>query len=371
MAKATKIKVGGVWKDVKNIWIKRGGIWKAKVIPKIMVGGVWKECIGYYVPYAYIGIKDASGNTKVYKLDENLTIVDQRTIIGGNYVTALEVTMDDHVFLSVYSITNGTLLLDENLNTFTTFYGYNRATYPALLTRDDYWHNAILAADTSYDVFWNDSKGTLRVDDISNDVIRGMRYSKKTDRIYAHYSLGNADTRIGVVSNDSFYNSNKIAVNYKTYITNSTNRVTRMRVNHDGDLLYSYYNTAVVKHDGTGTYNPVVSVDARDGLAIMPNGDFLTLSDANSILRKYSASGVLLAQTPNYINGNWVAEDIIADRKGNIYVSAKAISINSGAYILKLNSSLQVVATRTLDSNQGAEPYFVGATGASYGAYPL
>ena len=47
MAKATWVKVGGVWKKVKTAWIKVNGVWKEKAAPKINVGGTWKDIMAY------------------------------------------------------------------------------------------------------------------------------------------------------------------------------------------------------------------------------------------------------------------------------------------------------------------------------------
>ena len=44
MAKATWIKVGGIWKNCVSVWQKVSGTWQPGVIPWIYTGGYWKDC---------------------------------------------------------------------------------------------------------------------------------------------------------------------------------------------------------------------------------------------------------------------------------------------------------------------------------------
>jgi len=50
MAKATWIKVSGVWKQVVNIWRNISGVWQSGVISWYNYAGIWKQCIVYAPP---------------------------------------------------------------------------------------------------------------------------------------------------------------------------------------------------------------------------------------------------------------------------------------------------------------------------------
>ncbi len=43
--KATHIRVGGQWKEVKKAWTRVNGSWVNSTIPKVRVSGIWKECM--------------------------------------------------------------------------------------------------------------------------------------------------------------------------------------------------------------------------------------------------------------------------------------------------------------------------------------
>lgn len=57
MAKKTYVKVGGVWKEVKNVWVNAGGVWRQKVIPKVNIGGIWKEVMQYLIEIYNNGVE--------------------------------------------------------------------------------------------------------------------------------------------------------------------------------------------------------------------------------------------------------------------------------------------------------------------------
>jgi hypothetical protein len=44
MAKATWIKVGGIWKNCVSIWRNVSGSWQPGIVPWIRAGGIWKDC---------------------------------------------------------------------------------------------------------------------------------------------------------------------------------------------------------------------------------------------------------------------------------------------------------------------------------------
>lgn len=49
MAKKTYFNLGGIWKNVQNIWANIGGTWKQKVVPMGLIAGVQKAFIVYSI----------------------------------------------------------------------------------------------------------------------------------------------------------------------------------------------------------------------------------------------------------------------------------------------------------------------------------
>ncbi len=184
MAKKTHIKVGEVWKEVKNIWVKVSGVWKQKCGLLIKVAGTWKLCI------SYLPKKLANPTSLPYAMDK---------IEGINFANLHAVFMGgDSVAPQGASVTS--------YNTSLT-----RSVRPSL-SRTQYGH-AVAAND-----FYAISAGGLGATDVvdaynksftrTTTFISDGRYYVAGAKV-AHYALAyggyNGTDRVGTV--DAFDNS--------------------------------------------------------------------------------------------------------------------------------------------------------------------
>lgn len=109
MAKQTWVNVGGIWKQVKDVWLKENGEWKNEVVPKGKVGSSWKEFITYNIfpPYLFLhgneGVEWVEGyktgtpdRTKGVKQDGQLLIETDEVNVEFAWVTDTMINLSNY-----------------------------------------------------------------------------------------------------------------------------------------------------------------------------------------------------------------------------------------------------------------------------------
>lgn len=98
------VKVGGVWKDVRGLWVNIGGVWKPTIGTYCNIGGVWKKEV--QVPFYNLGTENlpyvagySNGQGSISKQPDHLYVY-----AGGGATTDSQKTYVSNIAVSLLNI---------------------------------------------------------------------------------------------------------------------------------------------------------------------------------------------------------------------------------------------------------------------------
>lgn len=93
MAKETRVKVAGVWRNVKDVYVKVGGTWRTLTGAFVKVGGTWKEVLstafdfannGFTVAFLYGGTVTTSNTNAIKRWNGTTASTEAATLSSIN-----------------------------------------------------------------------------------------------------------------------------------------------------------------------------------------------------------------------------------------------------------------------------------------------
>ncbi|WP_017728485.1 outer membrane protein assembly factor BamB family protein [Halalkalibacterium ligniniphilum] len=126
MPKKTFVRIGGSWREVKNVWTRISGVWRQQVVPNGRIGGIWKEFIQYILLfYNLIFTNEIGGTTHVvtcaiHSNNGNLYtgrsngILERRSPTTGNVLSSTALALNDQAIRMVKFFGNNIYIAGSN-----------------------------------------------------------------------------------------------------------------------------------------------------------------------------------------------------------------------------------------------------------------